>query len=507
MSLSRQIHSLANSTAILRAAALLVPRSHRKEWLQEWRSELWHVAQKYTSESPTYRPAEITAFALGAFQDALWMRRENSIAATRRLFQLGSPSRCELLLAIFAAAAFVIALALPGVHKVIGPSPYRNQNDLVAISKGGYDGEQSPTIRLGDYRAWSQNPHHLFTALAYYQPITRRVHTTQHKSIELHIARASNNLFELLNIPIDRDTNRPISSPATYITPREQEPDAVLSRSAWSKYFQSNPRIIGKSLIVAGRQATIIGIIPDESWPLSSQPDLWLLENQESLASLPAFTRGFVIARAEPSAFPSGPGGHRQLTIYRGGDTYEAFDCESLAVQSARPFSIFLFALALACLALPATTPLALGEYPHQPTRLPWATRVRRWAFLATKLAWISAIVYCVSLDAAYGNAAIGLAASQYIQLATTFFFSLFAFRWALCDQRKRCPVCLRSLTNPARVGQSSCNFLAWNGTELICLGGHGLLHVPDIPTSWFSTQRWLYLDPSWSSLFSAGYI
>jgi hypothetical protein len=34
------------------------------------------------------------------------------------------------------------------------------------------------------------------------------------------------------------------------------------------------------------------------------------------------------------------------------------------------------------------------------------------------------------------------------------------------------------------------------NGTELICVVGHGLLHVPEIPTRWFSTQRWLYLDP-----------
>jgi hypothetical protein len=31
------------------------------------------------------------------------------------------------------------------------------------------------------------------------------------------------------------------------------------------------------------------------------------------------------------------------------------------------------------------------------------------------------------------------------------------------------------------------------------------LLHVPDIPTSWFSSQRWLYLDPSWSALFPVG--
>ena len=68
-------------------------------------------------------------------------------------------------------------------------------------------------------------------------------------------------------------------------------------------------------------------------------------------------------------------------------------------------------------------------------------------------------------------------------------------------------PVCLRLLTNPARVGQPSRNFLAWNGTELMCSRGHGLLHVPEIATSWFSTQRWLYLDPSWNGLFCETYL
>jgi hypothetical protein len=34
-------------------------------------------------------------------------------------------------------------------------------------------------------------------------------------------------------------------------------------------------------------------------------------------------------------------------------------------------------------------------------------------------------------------------------------------------------------------------------------MGGHALLHVPGLPTSWFSTQRWLYLDTSWGFLFA----
>jgi hypothetical protein len=78
----------------------------------------------------------------------------------------------------------------------------------------------------------------------------------------------------------------------------------------------------------------------------------------------------------------------------------------------------------------------------------------------------------------------------------------VFACRWAFNDQRRRCPVCLRLLTSPVWVGDRSRYFLEWNCTELLCPRGHGLLYVPESPTSWFATQRWLSLDPSWGGLF-----
>jgi hypothetical protein len=89
------------------------------------------------------------------------------------------------------------------------------------------------------------------------------------------------------------------------------------------------------------------------------------------------------------------------------------------------------------------------------------------------------------------------------LQFAASFVICLFGLRWAIMDQSRRCPVCLRRVTHPAQVGIASCNFLGWNGTEMICTGGHALLHVPSLPTSWFSRQRWMYLDTSWDFLFA----
>jgi hypothetical protein len=119
------------------------------------------------------------------------------------------------------------------------------------------------------------------------------------------------------------------------------------------------------------------------------------------------------------------------------------------------------------------------------------------------KIALLLPSVYFVSLDVAYWNTTSYSIAAEYAQLVSSFSLCLFGLRWALLDQRQRCPVCLKRVTNPARVGMAGRTFLAWNGTELICTSGHTLLHVPGLPTSWFGTQRWLYLDTSWRVLFA----
>jgi hypothetical protein len=73
--------------------------------------------------------------------------------------------------------------------------------------------------------------------------------------------------------------------------------------------------------------------------------------------------------------------------------------------------------------------------------------------------------------------------------------FSLIGLRWAIHDQEQRCKHCLHSLATPARVGRPSHNLLEWNGTELNCTRGHGLLSIPEMETSWCQSSRWIALD------------
>jgi hypothetical protein len=504
------LDSLPVCRLLLGAAGLLVPRQVRAEWAAEWKAELWQV---WHSQAETLALAEggsnarfaPVIFCLGAFPDALWLRRNQPQSPPRRMARQGSPSMCLLSLASWASVSLLLGLYLPGSRKAMFPAPYPDSDSLVMISPAGESMSQLPAVRLADYRSWQTSTRHLFTGLAYYQPVVKRVHIAPHRTAELSIIRSSASLFGLLKMP-----SVMLKSPQD---PRErQTPGLILSEAAWRAYFNGDPAIAGRFVEIAGRWVRIAGVLRQDLWRLPGRADGWMIADQQQLDSLSSNSKGFVLAHMRTSVFPSGSSGRHLITVFRPDGEPERFECISLGQQMRQPFSIYLFTLFVACLALPATTPLPLGEYPARAERQAWGVRVRRWHFLAAKLALILPLVYFTSIDLAYGNIvsrlhSVGPISSQYLQLASSFLGLLFAFRWALRDQRGRCPVCLRLLTNPARVGEASRNFLAWNGTELICAGGHGLLHIPEIPTSWFSTQRWLYLDPSWSGLFSDGYV
>jgi hypothetical protein len=142
------------------------------------------------------------------------------------------------------------------------------------------------------------------------------------------------------------------------------------------------------------------------------------------------------------------------------------------------------------CLVAPSVTSIYLGDYPGEHHRF------RRRLFLTAKMALIFAAVI-------FGARDVALASQNFFSGAwMTFWGTLLGVRWAFLDQQRRCPVCLRLLSNPVRIGLSSHNFLEWNGIELACLRGHGLLHVPGGLSIWFTRQRWMRFDASWRSLF-----
>jgi hypothetical protein len=77
------------------------------------------------------------------------------------------------------------------------------------------------------------------------------------------------------------------------------------------------------------------------------------------------------------------------------------------------------------------------------------------------------------------------------------------ALSWSIYDQRRRCRVCLRRYGLAAQIGCPGCILLSWAGTELVCLEGHGTLHVAGRVASWREQDRWTSLDDSLLELFA----
>jgi hypothetical protein len=123
--------------------------------------------------------------------------------------------------------------------------------------------------------------------------------------------------------------------------------------------------------------------------------------------------------------------------------------------------------------------------------------RLRRGLFLASKIALVQPILLCGTLLLILVSPVAG-----FVSPAAMCAMWVLTTRWLIVDQRRRCPVCLRSLTDPVRIGTPSQSFLAWYGAESMCSRGHGLLQAPEISTSYLGGPQWLRLDESWSSLF-----
>jgi hypothetical protein len=470
---------------LVRCAALLVPGAVRLDWLREWRAEMWHVRRACGGE------AELTAFCLGAFQDAWCLRRQAWREWMRGAALHESAGQCLLAMAAVLAACCALAHLLPEVRSATNLLWYPARTGLVLIQKA--DAKAGKTaIPFEEYRMWSGRKQRYFDAFAFYRMSQENVLEGQALEGGWKIAYATPNLFSLLGIPVQLES----SSSET----NDKMPAAVVSDAMWRRAFGSDPEIAGRVLLVDGREVRVVGVAASRAWKLPGHPDAWVLEPEAAMSSNPA---GHVAAHLTRDGRAAMWAGRVHITAYGRNNSELDLDGTSIDEETVRPWDLYRFALFLALLALPAITTVSLGEYSPSSHRPPWPRRVVRWLYLAAKIALLLPIVYFASLDLAYWRLLGSSHAAEYIQLFSGFAICLAGMRWALLDQRQRCPVCLKRVAHPAQVGLASRTFLAWNGTELMCTGGHTLLHVPGLPTSWFATQQWLYLDASWEFLFA----
>jgi hypothetical protein len=478
----------------LDCASLFVPTSLRTDWRREWRAELWHVrkARMLAGEPSWQVERSITYFCLGAFPDALCLRWQSGTRFKPLAPLRGSPARCLLFLVAALAFFYVISILTPAVRTARSLAWNRAYAGVVLIRNEQARSDAVPTISSREFQNWTAGKSKYFDAFAFYRIAKHPVELQSSANEHCKIAYATSNLFTLLGVPLRF---------ASQVAGADDNlPHVVLSDRTWRKDFHADPNIVGTVLQIHGSTFRIAGIAPPGSWRLPEKVDAWLLEPD---SALPPASTGYVLAHLSSAGQAEMWAPRMLIKAYGPDDSKLDLLGVFLDEKAPPPWTVFVLGVMLALLALPATASVSMSEYGLISHNLTWRKKIRRWSFLGAKATMVLIIAYFASFDLAYAYATLFSPVSVYLHLSSCFLICLAGLSWACRDQRQRCPVCLRRVTHPAQVGLASQTFLGWSGTEMICAGGHTLLHIPALPTSWFSAQRWLVLDRSWDFLFA----
>ena len=478
----------AAEDGLLCAAALLVPSRRRAEWLREWRGEIWHV-RRCSRRFPA-RSADLAGlhFCLGALPDALEMRRIAGTTCSTGTTIHRSASYCLLVLAAILAAGWTFALHSRAIVAERHPERYTVRPGLVLVMNARAARGSMAPIPVELYRTWTGVRQKYFDGLAFYR-MERTVLAGGRRAVDLPIARSSAQLFSLLGLPME------IGS-----ADASAEPHLVLSDLVWRRDFAADPHVLGRSVQVGARFVHVAAVLPDGGWRMPGEAEAWLLEPDNAISAGGA---GYVVAQWKPDSWRTINGSAANITACDAKGNEHDVWAVSFNERTDGPWGPYFVAVLLALLALPALTSVFLSDMADSAIRPSWLRRAVHCAFGAAKIAIVLGIAYILPVDLAYCRTSGFAPGASGMQLLFTLTLSVFGFWWAVADQRKRCPVCLRRVTHPAQVGIASRTFLAWNGTEFMCLAGHTLLHVPALPTSWFYAPRWVHLDSSWKFLFS----
>jgi len=454
-------------------ASLLVPAPERSEWRKEWRAELWYVLRECSTRSSAHpRPLnEATAFCLGAYQDAVWLRKRfwRDQRPLPRIW--GSPAFCLLLLIGVLCATWEFARLSPRIAAV-------NEMSRIRVSPSGSSAlDAAPSACTFDRSFDKPVPRSFGIPSCYFDGFSHysiKRDTVSSRSVpwtKWTVAHAPSDFFRVAHLTV-RFPGEARAWPPGLLR-------LVLSERSWLQEFGGSPNIAGTEVRVGSVDAIVAGVAAGGAGNLPGAPNAWLLDSNYPLSADPA---RFVVGHLSPVGY----------------------------FQVGPRWVLSSFAMVLAVLLVPFLKHSSLGEFckgigeyckgTHKPSL---ARRSIFWAFLFVKIAFLLATAYFASVDLDGALVQPVSPLSGALQGVSAFLLCLFGLSWALRDQQQRCPVCLRRMMHPVDVGQPSRTFLAWNGTELLCERGHVLLHVPRVPTSWFSSQRWVCLDPSWQFLFA----
>lgn len=466
---------------LIRAAAWLVPSASREEWRREWVAELHYALRTMRERGEEAGP--LVGFASGAFQDAAWHRmrdwnREN-MEHTRQ-----SAGFCLAALGALLVVIAVLSGFLPETRSVLLPLPYLDAGRIATVAQGGGTLAVRSGIRAEWVRWWRSDSHLIEGAATYYwsERTVDQVPTLR--------AKVSGEFFSLIGARSNH--GRRFADNAFH----NCLGCVVLSYDFWRKAYSGRTPA---SVMMDGRRYRVAGVLDREFWFLTRRIGVWEIAGD---ARNPGEKTGVVVRLAQDVSKNQAEAELESILQKRGVNAWSSLIAISPLTDRVRSvFGSFALGLMLAIgTILPAMRPNFARRSPRAMMRAIFFCSKTILLLLAVLLAGLE-FTRAPSINMLGGT---DLATEP---LSTWLFLlgCMGALSWSIYDQRRRCRVCLRRFELAAKIGCSGCVLLSWSGTELVCLEGHGMLHVPEMVSCWQQRETWTSLDDSVVELFAKG--
>ena len=438
---------------------------------------------------------ELARRCWGAFPDAAW-HRFNQKQVVRSFDEVPRTARF-CLGAVFSALVFLVLVTglAPTIRSGLKPLPFREPDRLAYISLHGSFTKYDEANLFRAAGQWAVRSKTAGTVAAYsWHPVALIFPNDVVRDIS---ARVSSNFFELLG---NQAALGRLFSPGDDTGCGQC---VVITDRLWTTQFNTDRNIVGRTIYVDGRPGTVIGVLQKNFVFIFPEVSVWLLPSWGPVTNNFADRTGAVL-RMGPHVTLAQT--EQEFARLAKTDGYAQPQMESFVSRAHQGARIYLFFTVLSLLGGVALGGSRLGGAKTRKVKLSFPHTMRWWGFFLLKTLLLLAICFVGSLELT-GRVSIVLSGSVHPMVGpfSTWLFmvtAMVALSWSLHDQGRRCRLCLRRLGNEASVGTPSYLLLDWWGTELACSDGHGLLHVPEMKSSWQECDQWVSLDESWKPLF-----
>jgi hypothetical protein len=484
---------------ILRLSSRIVPRNQRQDWLREWRGEVWHWAHfLYESGRLNERTTqELLRHCWGSFSDALWHRfnREKVVSFVHR-----SPLRPEFCIGmLLLASLLLIAGNSISWFRSARTYSHRDISSRVLTVSLNADSHWVKPERLRDAaNQWPGKIPVIAKAESYaWRPDVVLGPAGREDVLS---ARVTSGFFALVR-------ENPVLGHVFEASKSSCTDCVVLSHAIWKDQFGGRADVVGRSLVLDGRQMKVIGVLAPGFRLAGLDIGLFTPFGDETSWRLLGFEEPGALIRLADGVKSSVA--QKQIQKYVNNAAalppHVVLDVLSTTDLQLRKWERYasLFGIGLLAFGFLSWSSLvglrATGPRRHVSESLRW------WGFLAIKSALLVLIVCAASADLVQLLVSqIGASAKEYADGALIWLScvaSTIALVWSIRDQFGRCRSCLRRFTRQMVLGTSAGVLSGPTGIEVICEGGHGSLHLPVIFHSCLDSRYWTELDDTWRAL------